>query len=153
MKVRDRFEASISETEGYGLECLDPTLTEQSHKDDCDVNNILAKYTKTGLLPSVSTEGLYMDISEVGDYQEHMNNLVAAQEAFAALPSRVRERFRNNPAELVDFCSDPNVSKEELVELGLANESILRKKDVVPPSPDDKVDSQPSESSSEASKK
>ena len=30
------------------------TMTEQAHKDECDVNNIIKKYDKTGLINHVS---------------------------------------------------------------------------------------------------
>ena len=43
---------------------------------------------------------------------------MAADDAFMALPAAVRERFNNDPAELVDFVSDVN-NRSEAIDLGL----------------------------------
>ena len=67
--------------------------------------------------------GTYGDFSEMGDYMENMNKIVQAREMFDALPSRVRERFGNNPGAMIDFVMDPN-NKEEAKKLGLLKEDV-----------------------------
>lgn len=92
--------------------------TEQAHKDQCDMNLILRDYQKTGLMQHVKNhEGRYDDIL-VGDFQEAMFLVTRAQTMFSELPSNVRKRFANDPAEFLSFCQNPD-NREELAEMGL----------------------------------
>lgn len=100
---------------------LEPSMTKQSFKEECDINNIMAKYRATGLI-DVGTklkEGHYADLADMPDYHTSMNVVIAAQAAFEALPSTLRERFGNDPGKFMDFVSDP-ANECELVSLGLA---------------------------------
>lgn len=95
--------------------------TKQSHKDECDINILVARATKSGgVLPSAQTAASYGDFSNVGDYQDALDRIIDANEAFAALPSNIRKRFSNDPAELLEFVANAdNVS--EAIELGILN--------------------------------
>ena len=39
---------------GSDLECRDPSLAQQSFKDDADINVMLEKFRVTGVMPTVS---------------------------------------------------------------------------------------------------
>jgi phage internal scaffolding protein len=97
----------------------DFSLTEQHHKDTCDITRIMAKYNKTGLVTHVRDfAGQYGDFLGIQDFQTSMNQVVAAQSMFDSLPSGIRSRFRNSAAEFLDFASDEkNIS--EMREMGL----------------------------------
>lgn len=94
-----------------------PSMTKQSHKDECDINYILKRFMQTGELPDAGRIGAYGDVTGA-DFMEAMLLVRGAQEAFDALPSDVRERFHNSPAELLDFVDDPRNEAESL-RLGL----------------------------------
>lgn len=65
--------------------------TKQSFSAECDINNIMSKYMKTGLVSHVSRYGGdYSDVAVVSDYHTSMNNVVKAQSMFMSLPSFVR---------------------------------------------------------------
>lgn len=98
--------------------CREPTLTKQSEAAACDINLIMKNYDRTGLLPQAVKEAVFMDVSEVGDFRTALAVIQTAQEGFMRLPAVVRAEFRNDPAEFVDFCSDPG-NRARLVELGL----------------------------------
>lgn len=104
-----------------------PSLTKQSDAKDCDINNIVNTFRKTGQLPPVVKQGQYADVSEIGSYQDAMNFVLNVQDTFDALPSKVRNKFRNNPAEFVDFVQDER-NTDELRELGLLIEESETKK-------------------------
>ena len=94
--------------------------TKQSFKDECDINNILRKYQKTGLLTHVASyAGRYEELPSDVDYQESLNAIISAEAAFMSLPSGLRLRFGNDPGEFLQFVSNP-ANSNELVELGLA---------------------------------
>lgn len=92
--------------------------TRQSEADALDINNIMKKYEKTGVLPFAGREAFYADVSTMGDYREALAAVTMADEAFMALPAGVRSKFENDAAQFLDFCSDPS-NREEMVEMGL----------------------------------
>ena len=47
-----------------------PSLARQSEKAYSDINVIMRKYVKTGVLPPQTREGFFADVSKVGDYRE-----------------------------------------------------------------------------------
>lgn len=101
-----------------------PSVTQQNFKKECDINNILAKYQRTGLVEHVSRfHGDYKDLSDPVDYQTALNVVIAGQDAFNSLPSSVRKRFGNDPEEFLTFVMNPE-NKEELYDMGLANRPV-----------------------------
>lgn len=101
------------------------TLTKQADRDRANINCILKKYERTGLLPLRTAQPLQGDIPDVDSFHEAMNIVVAGQQAFDQLPSNIRERFDENPAEFLKFATDPK-NIEEMRELGLARPEELQ---------------------------
>ena len=105
-----------------GFKNDEPSLTQQHFKDDADINNIMARYQKTGVLVDPLTQTtrkpMFDDFSELGDFRDHQQAVIDAQDMFMQLPSKLRARFANDPAELLQWLSDP-ANKEEAIELGL----------------------------------
>lgn len=97
-----------------------PGLTKQSMKDDTDINLIMAKYQRTGLVSFVSThEPEYMDTGNTVDFQQALNTVMEAQSMFDDLPSSIRKKFDNNPAQFLEFVQNPD-NKEAVYDMGLA---------------------------------
>jgi len=103
-----------------GLVCEEPTRAQQHHKDECDINVILERFGKTGHLPVNAISGTYGDFSGVHDYHTAINTLIAAESEFAALPAHLRQRFANDPANLIQFLDNPD-NQAEAEKLGLVN--------------------------------
>lgn len=100
-----------------------PSLTQQQFKEEADINNIIASYNTTGLLtnPLVASarQPMFGDFSNLPeDYMQVQNQLLEAQANFMDLPAKIRQRFNNNPAELIAFLQNPD-NFDEAVELGL----------------------------------
>lgn len=95
-----------------------PTLTQQHSKDEVDINNIMARYIKTGVLDHVTKyEAQYIETSEC-DYHQSMNIIRKADEMFLELPAKVRKQFDNDPGEFLSFVENP-VNHSKLAEMGL----------------------------------
>lgn len=93
--------------------------THQSFKEETDVNNILKKYQRTGLIDHVNKfGGQYADMPDEADFHSAMNLVVDAQDMFGELPATVRARFQNDPAEFLDFIATAE-NRDELVDAGL----------------------------------
>lgn len=98
----------------------DEGRTQQQFKDECDINNIMAKYQVTGVVDHVAKyDGQYGEIPEI-DYHKAMTVIADANSMFEELPSSVRDHFNNDPAGFLKFCEDEeNIDK--LREWNLAN--------------------------------
>lgn len=97
----------------------EPTLTKQSFRDECDINNVMKQFERTGVIDGNNNlHPTYGDFSNVDDYHEAQIKIARATESFDALPVRIRVRFNHDPADLVDFMSDPK-NAEEAKDLGL----------------------------------
>jgi len=105
--------------------------TKQSFADECDINTIMSRYQSTGELPNLADNPQYFDATGM-DFQDMQNKVVEAQSLFDALPSSIRNRFANNPAEFLSFVSDPS-NKSELGKMGLLKASQTLE---APPSPE-----------------
>lgn len=104
----------------------DPGVTKQSFKDECDINKILAKFQKQGVVTHVNNHsGSYSDIGYL-DFTEAMQTVTRAQSMFNDLPSHLRKRFGHDPVEFLTFIqSEQPDDRREAVRLGLkAPESI-----------------------------
>lgn len=108
----------------------------QEFKRECDVNNILKQYSRTGMLNHVSAraaQGMYADLPDSVDYQESIALVRDAEYRFMSLPAKIRDRFGNDPASFLAFCADPK-NLEEMRALGLANKPTVTEAEPPPPS-------------------
>lgn len=99
-----------------------PSRTKQEFRDECDINNLLKQYRPHDIAMRLAMGvrgGQYMDLPEPQDFQESSNIVIQARDAFMTLPSKVRERFGNNPEQFLKFMADPD-NVDEAVRLGLA---------------------------------
>lgn len=101
-----------------GLSCGEPTRTKQSFKEECDINNIMRKFGVTGLVPTNVHAPMHGDFTNAMTFQESLDAMIAAEQSFMKMPSNVRKRFHNDPAEFVDFCSD-EANRDEMKKMGL----------------------------------
>jgi len=105
------------------------SLTQQQFADDCDINSIMKKHAKLGTVPGNASPGYFADVSNFGDFQQAHQMVKEAEEAFMALDSGIRDRFKNDPGLLLNFLQiDANRAEAEAL-------GLLKKSDntVVPP--------------------
>lgn len=93
--------------------------TVQSMKDECDINRIMERHRVTGMVTHMAKgEPVYGDFSNLGSYQDALNTMIRAEEAFMTLDAHVRRKFANDPQELIDWLDNP-ANDEEAIQLGL----------------------------------
>lgn len=112
-----KFHTRYSPPPKCGIDCGTDSLTRQEFQDECDINRIMARALRSGVLPQ-QEGGMYGDFSELSDYQQAQDILLHARKQFQALPSGVRDRFGNDPAGMLAFIADP-ANKDEARRLGL----------------------------------
>jgi len=97
--------------------------TQQHFKRECDINHLMSKYQKTGVIDHVNKyQGDYSDLTDVPDYHTALLKVQSAQTAFDTLPSSIRNKFKNDPSLFLDFVSNPE-NLDEMVKLGLAKKT------------------------------
>lgn len=113
--------------EKKGIEFVEPTMTIQSEKDNCDINVIMNRYATCGTPLPYRADGVqpvYADVSELGDYMKNYQRCKQAEEMFNALPSALRKELDNNPANLLAFIQN-DANRERCVEYGLINKPAV----------------------------
>ena len=97
-----------------------PSLTKQSFSEQADINSIVAKFERTGMIENKLTTPYYGDVSEIKNYHEALNTVREAQELFMTMDASVRNTFENDPQKLIDFLDDEN-NYDKAVELGIVS--------------------------------
>lgn len=95
------------------------SLTEQHHKESCDINSILGRAQRTGVIEHVrASQGYYGTAPTGDDFQRHQNVVAKALSMFETVPSHIRREFDNDPAKYLDFMSQ-NKNYDAIEALGL----------------------------------
>jgi len=78
----------------------------------------MGRYLANGEVPQINQQApQYLDVTGY-DYQSAMELVAGAQSLFEEIPSNIRNRFQNDPALFLDFCSNEK-NREEMAEMGL----------------------------------
>lgn len=98
----------------------EPSMTEQHHAADADLNTIVARFgIGDGAIPPAAMDPRYFgDFTDAVDLKTSLDRVREAEERFAALPVEIRRRFGNDPVALWDFVNNP-ANDEEAIKLGL----------------------------------
>lgn len=137
----------------------DPGMTDPSQAAELDVNWIVDRFTKTGILPGVDIPRVYGDLSDVPSYMDALEIITRASEQFDSLNAVVRKRFDNDPVLFLEFMErDDEEATKERLSLGLAtlrpptdtdrivSELLESRKDSKKPSPTPRQPSPPADS-------
>lgn len=126
--IRNRFqrESVQFKTEGE-------SMTEQCHKDECNINSLLAKYDKTGFIRNLNpNQPFYGEFSQDASLQENIHIARDVEDYFKKLPADVRTLFNNKATNLVEALAD-NSMDEKLRELGIRENTRQEKKEIAEP--------------------
>ena len=102
----------------------EPSLTEQAHKNDVEINQLIARYNRTGVLgtPSSVREMFFGDFASIGSRFEAELDIASAKQKFLALPSAVRAEFGHDPVKFlkaVDSLTTDEKMLKRFIDLGL----------------------------------
>lgn len=93
--------------------------TKQSFAKECDINNIMKRYEKDGVITHFNRYGgQYGDFTNVPEYRDAIDKVRSAEEMFMSLPASIRTRFENDPGSFLSFVADP-ANRPELEKMGL----------------------------------
>jgi len=96
-----------------GIDCSnDPGVTDQSGGPDSDINNIVARFHKTGILPNVNVDLVFADVSDAPSYQDALQIVINAENQFMSLDAKTRKKFDNSPAQFLEWIENPENARE-----------------------------------------
>lgn len=102
--------------------------TEQAHREACDINRIMARYSKDGLIEHVNVmEASFGDCSG-SDFKAMVDKVNSVFGRFSEFPSDIRKRFGNDPVRFFEFFDDP-ANRDEAIKLGLVRSDWALDKD------------------------
>lgn len=105
IKIRSAYDGTRVQVKSDNLE---PSLTIQEQKKQTDINHILAKYTKTGVIDHISKyDQTYGDVTGL-DYLQMQKQITEVNNMFMDLPSSERKKFDNDPSKFLDYLSQEN---------------------------------------------
>jgi len=95
-----------------------PTATKQSFKNECDINHIMARYVKTGVIEHLNEHKPNYGFAPAVDFKTALDLVEKASTIFSELPSQIRAKFENNPENFLKFTENPD-NRSELALMGL----------------------------------
>jgi phage internal scaffolding protein len=110
--MRTRFSEPNRVTVAKGGE----SQVQQHMKEETDINTIVSRYLKTGVLGNPSTNArqpMFGDFTGM-EYMDMRNAIADIDQQFMSLPAKVRGKFSNDPYQLIRFVNDPANIKESL---------------------------------------
>lgn len=112
------FRSAYSQKERIYAPLHGPSMTKQSFRDECDINTIMARYMKTGVLDFANKHApQYADVSNI-DFAQAMADVLMAKSMFDDLPAKIRARFSNDPGQFLAFIDNPD-NASEMLAMGL----------------------------------
>lgn len=101
----------------------------QSHKESCDINVILARFSAGDTTALAKRQMFYADLTEFPTtYADVVNTMHGAEDYFTRLPVEVRAKFGHDFNKFLASLDNP----QTLVDLGIISPS----QDSAPPAPD-----------------
>lgn len=88
------------------------SLTNQSDAEELDINVIMARYLKTGLVPQSLVQPFFGDASAMPDFMTAQQIIIEGNNAFESLPAKIRDRFNNSPVNFLEFMGNPDNEAE-----------------------------------------
>lgn len=120
MKTQTKFKEAYKPKQRVQISFGKHSMTKQSHAKEADINYIVKKYHKTGILEHWRKNEPEYGFANSETFHESMNIITKAQNMFDELPSNAREYFNHSPANFLDFVNDPETNISKMRELGLA---------------------------------
>lgn len=120
------------------------SMTVQSLANETNINTIVARIAKTGIMPQNPLEraAQFGDFTRITNFHDAQNVIANAQSEFAQLPAKIRAEFENDPAKMIAFLEDDK-NLDKAVEMGLASPRPVVQIEPKPDKPETKPETKP----------
>jgi len=118
------------------IDCSGKTKTQQHFREEANINTIMSRYKKTGILvdpvkAAHARKALYGDFTGI-DFHAAQNVVAQGMQAFSQLPALIRKRFDNDAGKLIEFLQNPD-NVDEAVRLGIVEKREVKPTEITPP--------------------
>lgn len=96
----------------------EPSRTKQAPANDANINTIVSRFLKTGVLPNRYPAWQSGDLVALPDLQGMLDAQLQARAAYDKLPAQIREETQGDPARLSAWLLDPR-NIETAIKLGV----------------------------------
>jgi len=101
----------------YAQDFSGDSVTQQHFKNQCDVNQIVAAYEATGVDPYAHrAQQQNFGFATSKTFEQASREIAEVHSAFAALPSKERSAFANDPAQWIEAINTPAEIVEEIID-------------------------------------
>lgn len=107
-----------------------PSLTDESYKQECDIDFIISNFVQRGIEPPQHQIDYGKQYTS-DDFANAMQTVAECKTAYECLPATEKEKFNNSVTNYLDFISDPKNLKESY-EKGYINPDSVNIADVYP---------------------
>lgn len=117
--------SAFDKPEHPGYDFYDPrSPVQQYFRDESDVNNIVAYWTRTGDYTAYSHQrpARYVDCSVLQDFEHALNTIVKAEDILSNMDPVERLKFQDDPIAFIEHFADP-VNKESFEKVLSSQES------------------------------
>lgn len=87
----------------FAVDTGEETLVQQHFREEVDILTIVRRHGLTPNMPSGIAGGVYGDFTGITDFRDAVDRIQRARDGFMALPADVRDRFNNDPGELIEL--------------------------------------------------
>lgn len=116
------------------INCSSPKLTDQSAKNQCDINNIMRQFMKTGEFSHLNkSQPQYLDTTLIPTLEDAFSIVSRASQLFSELPATIRKLIDHDPSKLESFISNPK-NREILLQNGLIIDNSPKSVETLPKS-------------------
>ena len=104
-----------------GMKFTQPSMTDQSFKDDCNINNVVDRHGRIDPEAIINRrQGQYTDASEVPQLQESLNAGIAEGQIMLQANPELQRLANNDPRQVEKVLADPE-NRELLIKAGIFN--------------------------------
>lgn len=102
-------------SDATGMDTGPESMVQEQFRDEVDINAIVRRYGIATGVPVPSAGAMYGDFTGITDFESAVDLVKNTEGRFMALPAEVREKFLNNPGNLVRFASESTPEEFEAV--------------------------------------
>ena len=100
-------------------------LTEDHHKEECNIKNKILSILRDGDLSGINDRPPQsIDLSTVPDFMQAQQLITEANSMWEQIPAKIRAQFNNDQQTFLEFMHDPK-NKTAIGELGFDNSYIV----------------------------
>ncbi len=114
-QVRSAYDGSVVSVKA---EQGGPSEVREAFKDEADINNIVARYQKTGQMPLNADEARFGDVSDFRDYKAALDFVREARDNLRDMPEEARGQYQADPDGFIEALEEAT-TRDDLVALGI----------------------------------